>query len=80
METPDQYVHRAKQCDRAVAGTSADGSLNPMFPAQATGLPPRTLPSGRPLDRVWVHPQTPIRGHLPSRPPGERGDLPASNY
>jgi hypothetical protein len=25
METPDQYMHRAIKCDRAVAGTSADG-------------------------------------------------------
>ena len=83
METPDQYMHRAIRSDRAVAGTSADGSLTPLFPAQARGCPsyakatagrlPRTPPSGRPLDRVWVRPPTPVRGLLPSRPPGEAG-------
>ncbi len=41
----------------------------------STGLPPRTPPSGRPLDRVWIRPQTPVRGLLPSRPPGERGEI-----
>ena len=82
METTDQYVHLANQCAFTAKAMSANGSLTPLFPARATstGLPPRTLPSGRPLDRVWVRPQTPIRGLLPSRPPGERGDISGSNY
>jgi hypothetical protein len=77
METPDQYVHRAIESDRAVAGASADGSLTPLFPAQATptGLPPRTPPSGRPLDRVRVAPQPPSGGFSPPVPQGRRGEI-----
>jgi len=74
METPDQYVHRAISSDRAVAGASADGSLTPLFPAQATkpGLPPRTPPSGRPLDRDSF-PPNPQGGFSPPVPQGSGG-------
>ena len=56
-------------------GASADGSLNPLFPAQRGAAAPH--PAERTPARPRLgRPQTPVRGLLPSRPPGEAGGAP----
>ena len=67
------------ELDNTPSRTSANGSPIPCFTGTCVGRLPHTPPSGRPLDRLWVRPQTPIRGLLPSRPPEERGEIHPSN-
>jgi hypothetical protein len=69
-------MHR--EPDNILSPTSANGSAIPCFtvvPADM-GLPPQTLPIPHLRDRSTAssRPQTPVRGLLPSRPPGERGE------
>jgi len=73
METPDRYVHRAMKCDRAVAATSADGSPNPLFPAQARGCRPAPRRADARSTAYGFAPKPPSGGFSPPVPQGSGG-------
>ncbi len=75
METPDQYVHRAMKSDLPVAGRECgwkpDSTVSASsYPPGAAAPDPAELMPARPHCRS---PLNPLRGLLPSRPPGEAG-------
>jgi hypothetical protein len=74
METPDQYMHRAIKSDRTVAGTSADGSLTPLFPrAQARGCRPEPRRADARSTAFGFTPKPPSGGFSPPVPQGSGG-------
>jgi hypothetical protein len=68
-------MHRAIKCDRAVAGGSADGSLNPLFPAQARGCRPAPRRADARSTAFGFAPKPPSGGFSPPVPQGSGGRL-----
>jgi hypothetical protein len=75
METPDQYVHRAMKSDPSAAGDECgwkhDSTVSASRPRGCRPGPRRADASSTALPS----PLNPLRGLLPSRPPGEAGGV-----